>query len=1108
MSRQQSKVIIPFPLNGITELGPFEGQPDRTTPNAKNVRGFAWVDNGGTPERGRLGGGQRPGIRNFHSAANKIKAAGGRDGHSIQDINHISSDAVEVLSGRDEFPMRGTGGTDGSLGTAIHIKRDNSDQFGSLLSTESVSGSTWDDEGNLFVAVHNNVAETSIEVRKYVRSVGDSASWSKQWTSTKITENEGPTSEEDIKLQGIAWYGKYVYLRVSRTATGDNNPWDEAILRVVSSGTSADPELEVFISNYMDGSSKGDRGWTVPKDSTVPLDVTQNGLAISRGRMAILTCQAGDGGDNHNRLALYIKLVETGENVADVSKASSDATDVDAEARDLAADSRGNFWAVGKDGTNALLLEFSRFGGAPTEHLSVAKAGTKNPRSLCYDAVSDRIYVVGDEDLFDRTDGCFIAFHASEATMDFNTGNMQTGTANQVRFLRSVPFAKGDEVVITTTGDTTDSLPTGLVSDNSYRIDDVTYATADKLYRVTLKTTAETPADVDVTSTGTKGDIFTMTRVKTVARTTDDSGLGLDEEIAFQPGRNANGSAVSVWSVVRPRTGGGVWLAGHGGGNDNYRSLGLKKSNIDKAQSTTAVDSNETGANGTKMSGNAVYTFDTNLRSGARQTALVVVGGGTVKRSTSSSQPFPNVEDGEYALSSSEPVIFSAAYGKEIFYVDGMNSKYYNHDVTDDGVRGSVKDWDVSVYDGYEVEQYGLINATMGKTKGLFPVDDQGNKPRLVEVWDERIVLAGILGHPQQWYMSRRGDPTDFDYFVQPVDDEVAVAGSNSPAGLIPDKINAIIPYNDDLLLFGGDHSIFQLSGNPAMGGSIDVLSSEVGVAWGRAWCKEPGGVVYFFGSRGGVYRIVPGRSPENVTATSINERLVGIDLKKNIIRMIWNDREQGFHLFVSPTDKTLASEHYFYDARVNAWWIDEFEGKDSDVYVHNTTCPHVFDGDDPSDRVILMGGRDGRLYKWDISSPDDYVGSSASVINSHVFIGPLNNNLDNKVILSEISAIIADKSSKVSYDVYVGKTAEEILSNLGTDSTPGGEPDGGHIRFSGDFDSGKDRSDRRRATAGDIFIKLKNVTVAQNWALERIVATMGVSGRVNSRGFDSGRRD
>ena len=145
MSRPQSKVNIPFPVNGITELGPYEGQPDRTTPNAKNVRGFAWVDNGGTPERGRLGGGQRPGIRNFHSGGNKVKATSGRDGHSIQDINHISTDAVEVLSGRDEFPMRGYNSGFSGSATPIHIAKDGSSSFGSISATETVSGSTWDD---------------------------------------------------------------------------------------------------------------------------------------------------------------------------------------------------------------------------------------------------------------------------------------------------------------------------------------------------------------------------------------------------------------------------------------------------------------------------------------------------------------------------------------------------------------------------------------------------------------------------------------------------------------------------------------------------------------------------------------------------------------------------------------------------------------------------------------------------------------------------------------------------------------------------------------------------------------------------------------------------
>lgn len=84
--------------------------------------------------------------------------------------------------------------------------------------------------------------------------------WSQQWASTKIDEDEGEgVTGENFKLQGIAWYGKYVYLRVSRKSSGTGS-WDEAILRVVSSGTSASPTLAVFIDSSMDGSSKGDRG--------------------------------------------------------------------------------------------------------------------------------------------------------------------------------------------------------------------------------------------------------------------------------------------------------------------------------------------------------------------------------------------------------------------------------------------------------------------------------------------------------------------------------------------------------------------------------------------------------------------------------------------------------------------------------------------------------------------------------------------------------------------------------------------------------------------------------------------------------------------------------
>ena len=618
------------------------------------------------------------------------------------------------------------------------------------------------------------------------------------------------------------------------------------------------------------------------------------------------------------------------------------------------------------------------------------------------------------------------------------------------------------------------------------------------MYDLTIAVAGDPPVAVSITDTGTSGDVFTLTRPALMFARVGlgknlTAGPAVGARISFDPGGTV------VWDMVNPRTGGGAHLAG------GTKTLKLKKSHIDGAYNNDTPATRAASA-GTKMSSNAVMSQDSDIIGTTRNTALVAVGGGTVVLANSGglgmSQPFTSVGDGDYSLSPGTPVIFSAVLDRRIYYVDGVNSKYYDHGVTDDGVRGSMNSWDVEKYDAYEVDAYGLVTATAGKPKGLFPVDSQGNKPRLIETWNRRIVLSGVLDEPQNYYMSRRRNPLDFDYIVEPPDDQRAGAQS------IPDKINAIIPFSDDILLFGCDHSIHQLSGDPALGGVVDLVSDVTGVAWGRAWCKDPLGVLYFFGSRGGVYKFVPGSPPLKITNTTIDERLVSINFRENLIRMLWNDREQGVHVFVSPIDSATTHEHYFYDSRAEAWWIDEFEATKAavadvspQVYVHNTMAPFVLDGDDPNDRVVLIGGRDGALYKWDISSTNDFQLTNSSAIDSYVFMGPLNRRDGSKVVLSELLGILAANSSNVDYDVYVGKTAEEIISAIGT------ADEAKMQRFTGEFVSGRDRVDRRRAVAGDIFLKLRNGAAGENWALEKGIATVGSAGGRTNRTFTTGKK-
>lgn len=1233
MARPQQKVVFPFPITGVTELGPYEGQPERSTPYAKNVRGFAWVDNNGTPERGRLGGGQRPGIRNYHPAGNKAKA-GTVTGAGIQDINHISSDSIELLSGRDEEVHR--------TATYVSVKGVEiaaTEAPSGNMTNRRVAGCVWDDENNLYVAVINEVAsplvDEQIQLVKYAYTDttdpldGTLDTWKAQWTSNVLSATnigngvgDDPTGWVWV-LQGIAWYGKYVYLRLlydksSATPSEDPNP-SERVVRIESgfgsltggggtpNATNPDrgPVIDNDFINDRRGASPEGLGYKGWKPATVAIQ--GNGLAISKGRLAILSTDGGD-------LTVWQKMVETGETVVvpdgDTSGLEGTGTAV---AREICGDSGGNFWVAGSTGDKAALFRVAQDGTTIAQTNSVIG---NRPDTVCFDPISNRVHIaggatllglksdknaatgtvtitsfanVGSSDsitLVDTTstshtfvaseaagdnwsgassnneaaanlaadinasaapfsaaapaavvtitqdvvgsdgnttitendlggdgfsvvsftggggDGSFASYHAFEAKREFNSGNINISGNNLYR-LRSNPFAVNDKVVLSTTG----TVPTGLTDGTTYRVSSISQSSTTLLHTIGLQYDDnddgffyDTPA---ITDSGVSGEVFTLTRAagdpaRVVTKSVTASAPEAGSHIVFDPKTDTDS-----FDMVRARTGGGVYLA------KASETMAMTKKNIDTAFQTGDPTSAATSP-GVKMATNAVYTLDNNLRSGTRQTALVVVAGGTIKRVTE--VRFPSVGDsdegdsGDYALSSSEPVIFSASTKSQIYYVDGVKSKIYKHVVTDSGTRGSVVDWEVAKYDGGEIEARGLINATPGKGKGLFPVDDQGNKPRLIEVWNERVVLAGILGKPQEWYMSRRGVPDDFDYGIQPAGDERACAGffGETNAGLMSDKINALVPYSDDVLIFGGDHTIHLLSGDPATGAVPDLISDVVGMAWGRAWCKDPRGVLYFFGSRGGVYRMVPGGKPENMTTTTISERLYDINLRTNVIRMVWNDREQGFHLFVSPTDKTLTREHYFYDTKVGAWWIDEYETTESGVYVHNTTCPHIFDGDDPNDRVILLGGRDGRLYKWDISATDDYKGYDAVKIDSKVLLGPMNSASGSKLVMTELLGILAANSSNVDYDVLVGNTAESILADLGVTSSDDRD-DNGRRRFTGAFVAGRDKVDRRRAVAGDLFLQLRNNNLGENWALEKTIITLGTAGRRTNRTLEFG---
>lgn len=418
------------------------------------------------------------------------------------------------------------------------------------------------------------------------------------------------------------------------------------------------------------------------------------------------------------------------------------------------------------------------------------------------------------------------------------------------------------------------------------------------------------------------------------------------------------------------------------------------------------------------------------LTLGTRRIRQLAVAGGTVVR-VESTGPV-SLTNGPLALSTTAPVVFSAQNGLNLFYADGSVYKYYS------SALDQIKAWT--------------------PTAGSLPVDSYGNKARLIETYRGRIVLSGLPRDNANWFMSKVNDPFNWDYSPATPNATQAVAGNLSDAGQIGDVVNTLIPHNDDLLLFGCDHTIWQMTGDPADGGRIDLITDTIGMAWGRPWTKAPDGTVYFMGSRGGVFSMTPGSMPTKITNQSIDERLAVIDYSTTMIRMAWDDRQQGLLVFISPLTSATATYNLWYDSRNGAWWIDQFANTN-----HNPLAVHIYDGDDPDDRVVLIGGRDGYIRKLDTSVTND----DGTAIASYVFLGPLTN-----AMIKELQCTLATGSGNVTWGTFTAENAQSAIAAT--------------VGSSGTFVAGRNRSQWPRRYGQSAYIKLSATSGA--WALEQLI--------------------
>lgn len=392
-------------------------------------------------------------------------------------------------------------------------------------------------------------------------------------------------------------------------------------------------------------------------------------------------------------------------------------------------------------------------------------------------------------------------------------------------------------------------------------------------------------------------------------------------------------------------------------------------------------------------------------------------------------------------------IMFSAPNQQKLWFVDGVNACYYVP------ITNTVEAWTASA--------------------GIFPVDSDGNLPRLCCTWRGRLVLSGLLKDAQNIFMSAVDDPRDFDYSPTSPSATDAVALNLSSLGLIGDVVTCLIPYTDDVLVVGGDHTIWMIRGDPLDGGRTDLVSSSIGMAWGEPYCLDPYGNIYFFSNRTGIFTLVPGQQPQRISQ-AIETLLKDIDTGLNSIRLMWNDELQGLEVLITWLDEPADTTHFLYEARTGAWFTREFANHD-----HNPLCCCVFDGNLASDRVCLIGSWDGYVRALDPTATDD----DGTPIASRVVIGPIVTGKMGEVIMTGIFAEFAKDSSDVTYNILVGDTPEEALV---------ADP-----FLSGTWTAGLNPTTADRVSAHSLYVEILG---DNKWAMEKMRLRVADLGKVRAR--------
>jgi hypothetical protein len=267
--------------------------------------------------------------------------------------------------------------------------------------------------------------------------------------------------------------------------------------------------------------------------------------------------------------------------------------------------------------------------------------------------------------------------------------------------------------------------------------------------------------------------------------------------------------------------------------------------------------------------------------------------------------------------------------------------------------------------------------------------------------------------------------------------------------------------------------SLSALSGDPTQGAGLDTISTEVGMPLGQAWCRDPFGRLYFLDDAGRVWRWSRAGGLEELTSSTVRERLRRVDWALYAPELRWAHYADGFFLYIVP--RTLvaeALEHLCWTSRTGAWSEVTFDTLDL-----QPMCSAQIDGDNEATRLHVIGCADGHVRYWDRTATTD----DGERIDSEVLIGPIGAAEGRGMLRFQgLEVDMASEHGGAIIDMHVGDTAEQP----------------GRAVFSWPVGPGANGPKSKRAKGRWAWLRIRGRNLGESWSFERASVVARGAGR------------